>query len=160
MRALRPVLIVVGLLAGVLGGFNEEMMFRGFLQRLIETRLGSWWALGTISVIFGLLRVINFAHGAQYMLGAFVAYVCVTKLQLPFLAAVLATFAVTLVAGWLICVAYVMRYAKMVRSDPSKSLVADKWEENRAHFLGNKSDQMLEFTTTRKIVLGIFNLPL
>lgn len=61
-----------------------------------------------------------------------------------------------LVAGWLICVAYVMRYAKMVRSDPSKSLVADKWEENRAHFLGNKSDQMLEFTTTRKIVLGIF----
>ena len=44
----------------------------------------------------------------------------------------------------------------MVRSDPSKSLVADKWEENRAHFLGNKSDQMLEFTLTRKIVLGIF----
>jgi uncharacterized ion transporter superfamily protein YfcC len=44
----------------------------------------------------------------------------------------------------------------MVRSDPSKSLVADKWEENRTHFLGNKSDQMLEFTTTRKIVLGIF----
>ena len=34
-----------------------------------------------------------------------------------------------LVAGWLICVAYVMRYAKMVRSDPSKSLVADRWEE-------------------------------
>jgi len=61
-----------------------------------------------------------------------------------------------LVAGWLICVAYVMRYAKMVRNDPSKSLVADKWDENRAHFLGNKSDQMLEFTLTRKIVLGIF----
>jgi uncharacterized ion transporter superfamily protein YfcC len=61
-----------------------------------------------------------------------------------------------LVAGWLLCVAYVMRYAKMVRNDPSKSLVADKWEENRAHFLGNKSDQMLEFTLTRKIVLGIF----
>ena len=47
-----------------------------------------------------------------------------------------------------------MRYAKMVRNDPSKSLVADKWDENRAHFLGNKSDQMLEFTLTRKIVLG------
>jgi uncharacterized ion transporter superfamily protein YfcC len=61
-----------------------------------------------------------------------------------------------LVAGWLLCVAYVMRYAKMVRNDPSKSLVADKWDENRAHFLGNKSDQMLEFTLTRKIVLGIF----
>jgi branched-chain amino acid transport system permease protein len=27
-----------------------------------------------LAVIFGLLRVINFAHGAQYMLGAFAAY--------------------------------------------------------------------------------------
>src|SRR5438046_8790133 len=27
-----------------------------------------------LSVIFGLLNIINFAHGAQYMMGAFVAY--------------------------------------------------------------------------------------
>src|SRR5690606_24367887 len=27
-----------------------------------------------LAVIFGLLQVINFAHGAQYMLGAFAAY--------------------------------------------------------------------------------------
>ena len=51
--------IAVGLIFGVVGGFNEETMFRGFLQRLIETRLGSWWALGTISVIFGLLHLTN-----------------------------------------------------------------------------------------------------
>jgi branched-chain amino acid transport system permease protein len=25
-------------------------------------------------VIFGLLNIINFAHGAQYMMGAFVAW--------------------------------------------------------------------------------------
>ena len=51
--------IAVGLVFGVVGGSNEETMFRGFLQRLIETRLGSWWALGTISVIFGLLHLTN-----------------------------------------------------------------------------------------------------
>ncbi|MCG7585309.1 YfcC family protein [Photobacterium sp. OFAV2-7] len=61
-----------------------------------------------------------------------------------------------LVVGWLICVAYVMRYAKMVRADQSKSLVYDKYEENKAHFLGNQSSEMLEFTTTRKIILAIF----
>lgn len=61
-----------------------------------------------------------------------------------------------LVVGWLICVAYVMRYAKMVRADQSKSLVYDKYEENKAHFLGNQSGEMLEFTTTRKIILAIF----
>lgn len=54
------------------------------------------------TLVFGVMRVVNFAHGEFYMLGAFVAYVCVTRLQLPFLAAVLATFVVTLVAGWLI----------------------------------------------------------
>src|SRR3989442_5172121 len=31
-----------------------------------------------LSVIFGLLNIINFAHGALYMMGAFVAYFCLT----------------------------------------------------------------------------------
>lgn len=61
-----------------------------------------------------------------------------------------------LVIGWVICVGYVMRYAKMVRADKTKSIVYDKYEENKAHFLGNQTGEMLEFTTTRKIILGIF----
>jgi branched-chain amino acid transport system permease protein len=28
-----------------------------------------------LAVIFGLLNIINFAHGAQYMMGAFVAWI-------------------------------------------------------------------------------------
>ena len=31
------------------------------------------FALGGTALIFGLLGIVNFAHGAQYMLGAFVA---------------------------------------------------------------------------------------
>jgi branched-chain amino acid transport system permease protein len=44
-------------------------------QLLIGLINGSFYALLSLglAVIFGLLRVINFAHGAQYMLGAFVA---------------------------------------------------------------------------------------
>ena len=44
-------------------------------QLLVGLINGSFYALLTLglAVIFGLLRVINFAHGAQYMLGAFVA---------------------------------------------------------------------------------------
>ncbi len=63
---------------------------------------------------------------------------------------------IMLVIGYIICVAYVMRYARMVRADQSKSIVYDKYEENKAHFLGNQSDEGLEFTTTRKIILTIF----
>ncbi|MDO6499892.1 YfcC family protein [Photobacterium sanguinicancri] len=61
-----------------------------------------------------------------------------------------------LAIGWVICVGYVMRYAKMVRADKTKSIVYDKYEENKAHFLGNQSGEMLEFTTSRKIILAIF----
>jgi branched-chain amino acid transport system permease protein len=45
-------------------------------QLLIGLINGSFYALLSLglAVIFGLLRVINFAHGAQYMLGAFAAY--------------------------------------------------------------------------------------
>ncbi|HIF9278716.1 TPA: YfcC family protein [Photobacterium damselae] len=63
-----------------------------------------------------------------------------------------------LVIGWVICVGYVMRYAKMVRSDHTKSIVFDKYEENKAHFLGSQTGELLEFTTTRKIILTIFAL--
>ncbi|EPN9383815.1 YfcC family protein [Cronobacter malonaticus] len=61
-----------------------------------------------------------------------------------------------LVIGWVICVLWVMRYARRVRQDPSLSVVADQWEANRAHFLGSRSGEMLPFTTTRKIILVIF----
>ena len=44
-------------------------------QLLVGLINGSFYAMLSLglAVIFGLLRVINFAHGAQYMLGAFVA---------------------------------------------------------------------------------------
>jgi branched-chain amino acid transport system permease protein len=43
---------------------------------------GSFYALLSLglAIIFGLLNVINFAHGALYMLGAFVAWIAMTQL--------------------------------------------------------------------------------
>src|SRR5258708_40045666 len=37
---------------------------------------GSFYALLSLglAVIFGMMRIVNFAHGAFYMLGAFIAY--------------------------------------------------------------------------------------
>ena len=46
------------------------------LQVLIGLQNGAFYALLSLglAVIFGMLNVINFAHGAQYMLGAFLAW--------------------------------------------------------------------------------------
>jgi len=47
-----------------------------FGQLLIGLINGSFYAVLSLglAVIFGLLNIINFAHGAQYMMGAFAAY--------------------------------------------------------------------------------------
>ena len=47
-----------------------------FSQLLIGLINGSFYALLSLglAVIFGMLNIINFAHGAQYMMGAFMAY--------------------------------------------------------------------------------------
>lgn len=59
--------------------------------------------------------------------------------------------------GWLICVAYVMRYAERVRKDPSKSLVAELKHANEAHFLRNREQHRDAVLTARqKIILLIF----
>src|SRR4030088_165633 len=57
-----------------------------FGQLLIGLINGSFYALLSLglAVIFGLLNIINFTHGAQYMLGAFVAYFLASKLGLGY----------------------------------------------------------------------------
>ncbi|WP_028034639.1 branched-chain amino acid ABC transporter permease [Chelativorans sp. J32] len=49
-------------------------------QLLVGLINGSFYAMLSLglAIIFGMLRIINFAHGAQYMLGAFVGYLLLT----------------------------------------------------------------------------------
>jgi len=57
-----------------------------FGQLLIGLINGSFYALLSLglAVIFGLLNIINFTHGAQYMMGAFVAYLALTYLKMGY----------------------------------------------------------------------------
>ena len=54
-------------------GISSQALFGQLLIGLIN---GSFYALLSLglAVIFGMLNIINFAHGAQYMLGAFTAF--------------------------------------------------------------------------------------
>jgi len=53
-----------------------------FGQLLIGLINGAFYAMLSLglAVIFGLLNIINFTHGAQYMMGAFCAWFLLTKL--------------------------------------------------------------------------------
>jgi len=64
-------------------GIPTQALFGQLLIGLIN---GSFYALLSLglAVIFGLLNIINFTHGAQYMLGAFVAYLLLNKLGIGY----------------------------------------------------------------------------
>ena len=71
-------------------GIPTQALFGQLLIGLIN---GSFYALLSLglAVIFGLLNIINFTHGAQYMMGAFVAYLLLNKLGIGYWWALLIT---------------------------------------------------------------------
>lgn len=59
---------------------------------------GSVYALvaAGMTMIFGVLRAINFAHGEYYMLGTFSAWWVITRLDMPYLASIVPAVAITM----------------------------------------------------------------
>ncbi|MCE5235637.1 MAG: branched-chain amino acid ABC transporter permease [Clostridiaceae bacterium] len=58
-----------------------------FLQQLVNGfSLGSIYALIALgyTMVYGIIKLINFAHCDVYMVGAYVGYFCMTALRLPF----------------------------------------------------------------------------
>jgi branched-chain amino acid transport system permease protein len=64
-------------------GIPSTALFGQLLLGLIN---GSFYALLSLglAVIFGMLNIINFAHGAQYMMGAFAAFLLLDKLDIGY----------------------------------------------------------------------------
>lgn len=88
-----------------------------FLSQLINgLQIGSIYALIALgyTMVYGIVKLINFAHGDIIMVGAYAALLVMTGLGLPFYVAVVASMAVCVVVGVVIeRVAY-----KPLRSSP------------------------------------------
>jgi branched-chain amino acid transport system permease protein len=68
-----------------------------FFQQLVNgIALGSVYALVALglTLVYGVLKVPNFAHGALYTAGAYVTYVALSSLELPYAVALLGAMAV------------------------------------------------------------------
>ncbi|PLR96528.1 branched-chain amino acid ABC transporter permease [Bacillus sp. T33-2] len=75
------------------------------VQQLVNgISLGSIYALIALgyTMVYGIVKLINFAHGDVFMVGAFVGFYSITILDLSFLAALLLTMAVCAIFGMLI----------------------------------------------------------
>ena len=84
-------------------------MESGFLHQLVQQlingiSLGSIYALIALgyTMIYGILKLINFAHGDIYMLGAYIGFVCTSILKLSFLPALIISMIGAALAGMVI----------------------------------------------------------
>ena len=79
--------------------------FHQFIQQLINgVSLGSIYALIALgyTMIYGIIKLINFAHGDIYMVGAYLGFFAVTVGNMPILPALLISMAVTACLGMLV----------------------------------------------------------
>lgn len=90
-------------------------------QVLNAAQLGSVYALIALgyTMVYGVLAMINFAHGDFFMLGAFVCLLCAVHLKLPFLAILL----VSMVFTALLAVAVERLAYKPLRAAPRMSAI-------------------------------------
>ena len=73
-----------------------------FFQQLVNgIALGSVYALVALglTLVYGVLKVPNFAHGALYTAGAYAAFVVLTSLGQPYVVAVVVAIAIVAVLG-------------------------------------------------------------
>ncbi|OOM69956.1 high-affinity branched-chain amino acid transport system permease protein LivH [Clostridium puniceum] len=93
-----------------------------FLQQLINgLALGSVYALLALgyTMVYGIIQLINFAHGEIYMIGAFAGFYSASTLKLPLIPTLLVAMAVSALSGIIIeKVAY-----KPLRNSPRIALL-------------------------------------
>ena len=73
-----------------------------FMQQMVNgISLGSIYALIALgyTMVYGIIKLINFAHGDIYMIGAYIGFAATTYAQLGFLPALLISMAACAVLG-------------------------------------------------------------
>ena len=76
-----------------------------FIQQLVNgISLGSIYALIALgyTMVYGIVKLINFAHGDVFMVGAFIGFYAITFLELSFLPALLLSMTACAILGVLI----------------------------------------------------------
>ncbi|MCK5794310.1 MAG: branched-chain amino acid ABC transporter permease [Anaerolineales bacterium] len=87
-----------------------EFIGQTILNGLMTSSFYALIAVG-LSLVFGVMHIVNFAHGEFYMIGAYTVWVLYAKMQWPFFLAVAAAIVIVGLLG-LICERLIFRHAK------------------------------------------------
>ena len=97
------VICVGGVFAGLVlsGQVTFSALIRSIIYGLSAGSVYMLIALG-LTLLFGMMNVINFAHGAVYMVGAFVVYYFAARLGLPYAVVLILAFTFLALFGMVI----------------------------------------------------------
>jgi len=150
-----PILMIAFALGGTSYGMAEETLAFYALVIPVFLRAGYDTVTGVAVIMLGA--------GIGTLGSTFNAFATVVASQgagIPFTTGIVLRF-VILAACLAIGILYVMRYARRVQAEPSRSIVADMATENRNFFLKSseeEGDNLPELTTIRSVILGLFGL--
>lgn len=152
-RWLIPLIMLLFTLGGVAFGMDEETL--AFFPILIPVFIAAGYDAVTA------VAVIKLGSGMATM----------ASLTNPFAVSIACKFAgismgegiglrvALLIVFVALGIFWTMKYADMVKKDPTKSLVYDLHEEHKKHFLGNRNENDIpELTGRRKLILAVFGL--
>ena len=94
------------------------MLFQGLVG--LSEAMYLWLVAAGLSLIFGVMRVLNFAHGSLYMLGAYFAWV-VVRVTGSFWLALLIGPAVVAGVGWAMEFGFLRRVYSAPEACPAHS---------------------------------------
>ncbi len=145
-----PILMLLFAAGGTVYGMAEETIpfYALLLPVMIAARFDAVTAVAVILLGAGIGTLGS-------TINPFATVIAAQAAGIPFTDGMALRLAI-LVLGWLLCVGFVMRYAKRVQQDPSLSIVADMKESNEEHFLANRSTEETELTGVRKLILVLF----
>ncbi|MBQ0744099.1 MAG: YfcC family protein [Pseudomonas sp.] len=149
-----PILMTLFALGGTTYGMAEETL--AFYAILIPVMIAAGYdaVTGVATILIGAgIGVIGST------INPFATVIAANAADIPFTDGLMLRL-VMLVGGLIICAAYVMRYAKRVQADPSRSVVAKQREAHRQVFLQGHEDDFKDtrLTRTQMLVLVIFAL--
>lgn len=149
-----PILMALFAVGGTTYGMAEETL--AFYAILIPVVISAGYDAVTGVAIILIGAGIGVLGST---INPFATVIASNAASIPFTDGLVARF-VLLIGGLVICAAYVMRYARRVKADPERSVVARQREAHRRIFLQGHEAEFTDarLSTTQKLVLVVFGL--
>lgn len=136
-----------------------ELLVKIIFNGIISSSIYILMALG-FNMIFGIMNVVNFAHGEFYMFGAFIIFQLVARMKINYLLAMIIVIIVVGISGMIIEKFIFKRIRKEEAGDFVGSLGLGLILQSLALIIWGPEDQGMTSPYPQVIVLGTISLPL